>query len=489
MPDLTTSIFAEKGAAAPFVYDCFRCGTTIRISEPKSGAKYRCPLCRAKVRFKPRTIGSLNELLTAEEVQPHPALRITVIALIVAIVAVGGLGYYGYSLNQKKNEEFHRLDRLASANIVEARRQARTYSFEAAGATLGQAESEVAQSTLLSSQSRELFQDRLAVALAELKVEEAEFRRRLKEGYHVVGGRLLGPDDAELALAEERQQDEAERSRREAESHARAEAEEKERVLREAEQRAEEERARRQREQETAQRDLAESLRILPPIEDVLGGLEYTLQRMKMTSALLSKRLAEVDPNKPYDAAEFVLSTQEVRRRLLQTEAPILTGFRDELSDLVANLNFDNYLLSDNESRLDAVPIIFARVPAGPVVMIGIAFSDSVYSAVDPEHDAPPKRAAAFIRSVILNSLRGKPGPGRMPGAVPYIAITGGYAIRNFARRDEIPEAEFICVVMRTTEIAAFARGDLSEGDLLRNSAALVATRDELFTEIELPRD
>lgn len=461
---------------------------TIRISEPKIGAKYRCPLCRAKVRFKPRP-GRSDGVLAPEEVRTHPAVRILLVALALAVLAVGGLGYYGYSLNQKRTAEFNRLDRLVNANILEGRRRTRSYSFDAAGAIIGQAETEIAQSTLLNPQSRELFQDRLAVALAELKVEEAEFQRRLKEGYHVVGGRLLGPDDAAKALAEERGRDEADRFRREAEAHARAEADEKARALREAEQRAEEERERRQREQEIAQSELAESLRTLPPIEDVLGGFEYTMQRMKMTSALLSKRLAEVDPNKPYDVGEFAFSQQEVRRRLMQAETPILAGFRDELSDLVANLDFNNYLLSGSESRTDGLPIHFTRLREGPVVMIGVAFSDSVYSAVDPALDAPQKRAGAFARSVILPSLRGKPAPGRMPGAVQYIGIVAGYAIRNFARRDEIPEAEFMCLVMRTTDVAAFARGDLADEDLLRNSAAYAATRDEPFTPIEFPRD
>lgn len=489
MPDLTTPLFAEKSAAAPFVFACFRCGMTIRISEPKSGAKYRCPLCRAKVRFKPRSDGASDSPLTPEEVRPHPALRLTVIALIVTVVAVSGLGYYGYSSNKKKVEEFKRLDQLVTANIAEARRRARSYSFDAVGATIGQAESEVAQSALLSYQSRELLQDRLAVALAELKSVEAEYQRKLKDGYHMVGGRLLGPDDAALALAEEQQRDEAERFRQEAEAHARAEADEKTRALREAEQRALEDQERRRREQENAQSDLAESLRTLPPVEEVVDGFEYTLQRMKMTSALLSKRLAEVDASKPFDMREFALSKEEVRRRLLQAEAPILVGFRDEISDLVANLDFNNYLLSGNEAKADGLPVRFAHFRDGPVVMMGIAFSDSVYSAVDPELDAPQKRAGVFARSVILQSLRGKPGPGRMPSAVQYMGIAGGYAIRNFARRDEIPEAEFVCLVMRTTDVAAFARGDLSDGDLLRNSAAFVATRDEPFTPIDLPLD
>lgn len=489
MPDLTTPLIDERDPGTGFVYSCFRCGTSIRISEPRSGAKYRCPHCRAKVRFKPRSDAFAGSPLMPEEVRPHPALRIMIVALIVTVIGVSGMAYYGYALNRDKVGEFKRLDQLVNAKITDARRQARSHSFDAVGATIGQAESEVAESALLNIQSRELLQDRLAVASAELKVEEAEFQRKLKAGYHVVGGRLLDPDDAALAIADERQREEIERSRREAEAQARAEAEEKARALHDAEARALEEQERRQREQEKSQSDLADSLRALPEVEDVLGGFEYSLQRMKMTSALLSKRLAEVDANRPFDMGEFALTKEEARRRIGQAEAPMLAAFRDEISDFLASLDFNTYLLSGNEAKSDGVPVQFAHIDDRPVAMIGIAFSDSIYSAVDPLVDAPQKRAEAFAREVILRSLRGKPGPGRMPPGIKHVGIACGYAMRNFARRDEIPEAEFVCLVMPTQDVAAFARGDLSDGDLLRSSVAFVATRDEPFTRIDIPMD
>jgi DNA-directed RNA polymerase subunit RPC12/RpoP len=488
MPELISPFINHKSAGAPFVFDCFRCGTTIRISEPKTGAKYRCPLCRAKVRFKPRP-GRSDGALAPEEVRPHPALRFLLLALALAVLAVGGLGYYGYASNKQKVAEFNRLDRLANANIAEARRRAGSYAFDAAGAIIGQAEAQVEQSPLLNSQSRELLQDRLAVALAELKAGEATLQQKLKEGYRVVGGRLLQPDEADRALAEEDQRDAAEQSRREAEARARAEAEDKARALREAEEQADEEQVRRRREQEYARSELTEALRTLPPIEEILGGFEYTLQRMKMTSMLLSKRLSEVDASKPFDVNEFALGREVVKRRLFGSEAPIVADLRDEITELIANLDFDHYLLSGQDTHSDNLPIQFVTYRDRPTLMIGIALSDSIYNPADPNLDTPQGRAGAFARTVILPALRGKSGPGRIPPSIEYVGITSGYAIGNPARRDDVPETEFVCLVMQTTDLVAFARGNIVEVDLLRNSAAFAATRDEPFTPFELPRE
>jgi DNA-directed RNA polymerase subunit RPC12/RpoP len=55
-------------------YPCHRCGSQIRISEPRYGVKYRCPRCRAKVKFKARAQDQIEVPFVLEEVRPHPAL-------------------------------------------------------------------------------------------------------------------------------------------------------------------------------------------------------------------------------------------------------------------------------------------------------------------------------------------------------------------------------------------------------------------------------
>jgi hypothetical protein len=88
-----------------------------------------------------------------------------------------------------------------------------------------------------------------------------------------------------------------------------------------------------------------------------------------------------------------------------------------------------------------------------------------------------------------LPSLRGKPAPGRLPDTLEYVGIAAGYAIRNFARRDEVPEPEFVCIILPTTDLAAFARGDRSDADLLRGATVFAATRDDPFASVDLSRD
>jgi len=331
------------------------------------------------------------------------------------------------------------------------------------------------------------------VVRGELKAAEREFERKLGEGYHVVGGKLVSPDQLAQAVAEQEGREAAEQTRLEDQAQARAETEEKALALREAQQRALEEQQRRRREKEEAQRELKDALRALPSIPDVLEGFEYTMHRTRMSSALISLRLAKIDASKPFNLREFTAGKDDVLQLLRGPEAKkstILVAYRDEILDFIKNLEFSAYLKSANEPKPDGIPVQFASYQDRPTLLLGTVFSDAVFDNVNLGMNTPEKRAVAFIQQTVLPVLlRSHPTARFKSAKLDYLGIVFAYATKNAARDDEIPEAEFLCIVMPTKDFAAFAQRALSPEGLFKKSAVFLAAGSEKFLRVEIALD
>jgi hypothetical protein len=324
-----------------------------------------------------------------------------------------------------------------------------------------------------------------------MKIAERDYERKLQEGYRVVDGRLVSPDEWAQATAEQERREEAERMRSEAESRARAEAEEKESALSEAERRASEEQQRRSLENEESQRELREALRTLPLVEDVLNGFEHTLLRTRMASALISRRLAEIDPSRPFRLREFTASKDEFLQSFVQPETDksiIAQSYRNEIVDCIRSLGFSAYLKSENETMPGGVQ--FAMFRERPVVLVGIVYSDTMFNSADPAKNSPKKRAAVFTRQNVLPVFsKCRPSERLKSASLDYLGIVFAYAGKNFSKSDDRPAAEFLSIVMPIKDFVAFARREVTSGDLLKNSGGYLATGTEKFVSIELTLD
>lgn len=476
-----------------YLFPCHRCHALIRISNPKPETKYRCPNCRAKVKYVARRSTPSVSLEALEYGASPRTLRIAIAALIVAILSAAGLGYHGYRSNKIRVDEFARLEQSSIAQIAEARKQARAFSFKNSDEILSNAESPIVRSSFLTPQNKAILLDRLSTARAELSQSRKEYERKIKEGYALVDGRLVAPDELAQAIEQKRRQEDAEKAMREAEALAHAEAEDKEREIREAEQRAIEEAERKRREQEKAQSGLKEELRELPAIEDVLNGFEFSLQRTKMKSALLSKRLAEVDPSRPFDAREFTIGKDEVLRHFRELDVPApspVMAFRDDIVGYLGKLEFAAYLKCGNAAKPEYLPARLASYLGQPALLLGavyseIQFDDSLLGMATPE-----QRAAEFLRRTVLPALprRSSIGSARSP-RLKYLGIAFAYANRNSSRNDRIAEPEFLCVLMPIREFASLGRKGPTPEELMRKSAFFLASRDEKIRQVEITLD
>ncbi len=476
-----------------YEFPCHRCGILIRISMPKPETKYRCPMCRAKVKYV-KSRKTPADSLEAIEIGPSTGMvRLSFAALIVAIIAAGGISFYGYWSSQSKKEENSRLEHLSLVQIAEARNQAKSFSYQGIGGVLSKAESEIERSTLLDPLKRELLLDKLVAVRKELSSAENDYRQKLKQGYVVVDGRLVSPDLVAQAMEKKRRQEDAERARREAEALARAEAEEKERAIREAEKSAVEEAERQRREQEVAQSDLKEELRELPAIEDVLNGFEFSLQRTKMTSALLSKRLAEVDPGRPFDAREFTIGKDEVLRHFRDLDVPVPTpvvALRDDIVRYLGIFDFDAYLKCGNAAKPEALPAHLASYLGQPALLLGAVYSEVQFDDSLLGMTTAEQRAAEFLRRIVLPALarRSSESSAKSP-RLKHLGIAFAYANRNSSKNDRTAEAEFLCVLMPIKEFASRGRKGPAPEELLKKSVFFLASRDEKIRQVDLTLD
>lgn len=476
-----------------YEFSCHRCGSQIRISEPKPDTKYRCPKCRAKVRYRAKPLDPFVSSETLAAGYSSRTLKLALAALLIAVLGAGGIGYYGYRSNKIATDEFERLQRLSIDQIAEARRQAKSFSFDKIGAILSAAESEVVRSSPLNPHNKEMLLDRLSSARGELTFAEREYARKTKEGYGVVDGQLVSPDKLAQAIAEKQRQEEAEQAMREAQAQARAEAEEKGQAIREAEEQAAEERRRRQQEKDESQHELKEALRALPPVQDVLDGFEYSMQRTKMTSALLSRRLADIDPGKPFDLREFTIAKDDLMRFLREPDTgktALVAVFRDDIMDYLVKLDFNAFLRGGNATTPDGMPIQLASFDGRPALLLGTVYTDAIFDSSALGTTTAENRAAAFIRRTALPALiRSHTRESMKSPGLDFLGIVFGYASRNHSKENDVPEAEILCLVMPTKDLAALGRQNLSPEDLVKKSAVFLAVKGEKFTRVEILLD
>lgn len=472
-------------------FACDTCGAHVRIPEPKPGGKYRCPKCQTKVVFRANNEAKSSVIAASKPInaldRPTRTLRILLLILVIVVIGVGGTGYYGYTSNKKKTATLKSMERLSEDQILRARERVKAYAFSEARDVLREVEAQVSKAEMLNEANKEILLDRLTMFRTELEAASNEYEAKLAKGYKLIDGRLVSPEAQAHAIAEQKRRKVAERQKLLAEAKAREEKEANERARREAEQKASEEREGQRLEKEEAQRELKKAIRDLPALQKVLDGAAAS-DRFWLLSCFLSMQLAATKSEQP-DLNEYLIDRDEVIG-LIEKPGPhktaLVRAYRDEILDLVRNLDCKTYLRNGKSSKVGAIPFRFAIFKDEPTLILGTVFSDTQFNNVNQSVNTPKKRAAAFTQRTVLPVLLSCRPTDRLKSTkLPYFGVLFAYAHKNFVKEKDTPEAELLCIVMATKDFAAFADRDLTQEALLRSAAVFIASGPN-FVRVEL---
>jgi hypothetical protein len=131
--------------------------------------------------------------------------------------------------SKKREEGRAQLTRRAAEQLQAAAAKASAFDFDGANAILGDLRNEVNQSPFADVATYEKLMADIEAAYRSVSEQESEYRKKTREGWKVITGKLVSPDDQARALAEQKRREEDEAKRREeerrtVEARARAEA-------------------------------------------------------------------------------------------------------------------------------------------------------------------------------------------------------------------------------------------------------------------------
>lgn len=244
-------------------FSCSQCGRQLRAPENAAGRKCRCPDCgdvatvpgaeppplpSASQEKHGVTGGKADADSAAVVREPNWPLRIVGAIIGVGVVAIAGIGYYGYSSSQKKMEERDRLTRVVDDHIQSATNRAGEYDFDGAKNVLLSAATEVEESPYADVYLYDELTGKINSTRNEVQRCERDYHDKVRSGWVMFEGKFISGAEQRRILAERRRKEQEEERRLQEEERRRQEQE-----------RLRQERLRRQQEEEAQRQALAEA--------------------------------------------------------------------------------------------------------------------------------------------------------------------------------------------------------------------------------------
>ncbi len=402
----------------------------------------------------------------------------------------------GCTDNQKEAER-EQLRQYMTQQLEAVTRLANEFDFDAAYSLLVDLRDELDNSPAADVATYGEFKSKLDTATLLIREQRSSYRVKVREGWAVIGGKLVSPADQARAIEEQRRREQAERARLVAEERRRQEAEARQQAAEARQRERERAVARRQKEQARLERDrreaklrLADALENLPALHVGLDDDHYRYARAQWIISFLRTSIRDIGSSDSGDPNEGLISRDELARRLHvsdKRQSPILLSYLDEVMDIVANMGWTMYVVSPDALSAGDLPIRFAEYQDKPALLLGPIFSATMYNHVNQAMNTAKKRAAAFVQQEVLpvllrTQLTDKLKAARL-GAVGVVFV---YGHSNFVRDHSDVGAELLCIVMSTTDLIQFVHREITQEALLRNSAVFIASEGPQFVRVEL---
>ncbi|MBN2448591.1 MAG: hypothetical protein JXO22_17830 [Phycisphaerae bacterium] len=416
------------------------------------------------------------------------------VPLIIMLSVASGCGESKADKMRKGQEQ---LTKRVSAQLQAAKDKADECDFDAANNIISDLRDEVSQSPFANQDTCNKLTTDIDAEHKRLSTREVHQRRKIRDGWRVIGGKLVSPEDQSRALAQQKQREEAEAARAQARRARAAELERAQRdaAAREAERRraeaeAREEEARRARATEEAERELRHALSAVPSLQIALddalyrsASIEWVLWSLRTQSISLG-----ATPDVHPDAC--LIGQDEVLRRIdaaSEGSSQILLAYRKEISSFIRNTRWPLYITSSEAMNGRIIPVRFAEYQNKAVLILGPLFSDTVFNNINQTVNTAKKRAASFAQSNILPVLLETTITDRFENtAFEYVGYVFAYGNRNFVRDTDTPMSELLCMVVSTKDLNAFINRELSQERLVAQAAIFLASESQTFMRIEL---